>query len=86
MELLSTGVEERNKGSGRKKEMSVGKILGACYVRGFSLQGFFVHITEELLMYSLSGKLIINVWGVCLSYKLQTTFPSMNTSPNLYTQ
>jgi len=42
MELLSTGVEERNKGSGRKKERrDVRKMLGAYNIRGSSLQGFF---------------------------------------------
>jgi len=39
-------------------------------------------------MYSLSEKLIINLWGVCLSCKLQSTFPSMNMPPppSLHTQ
>ena len=80
MELLSTGVEDRNKGSGRKEEGGVGEMLGAYNVKVLHRRAFF-RITEELLMYSLSEKLIINLWGVCLSYKLQTTFPSMNMPP-----
>jgi hypothetical protein len=55
-------------------------MLGAYYIRVLHCRAFF-HITEELLMYSLSEKLIIKFWGVCLSCKLQPTFPSMNGLP-----
>ena len=41
MELLSTGVEERNKGSRRKKEGSVGKMLGAYNIRVLHCRAFF---------------------------------------------
>jgi len=45
MELLSTGVEERKKGSGRKKERKkegcVGKMLGACNIRVLHCRAFF---------------------------------------------
>ena len=43
MELLSTGVEERNKGSGRKKERGVGKMLGACNIRVLHCRAFLPH-------------------------------------------
>jgi len=41
MELLSTGVEERKKGSGRKKEGGAGKILGAYNIRVLHYRAFF---------------------------------------------
>lgn len=43
MELLSTGVEERNKGSGRKKEEGVGKMLGAYNMRLLHCRALFPH-------------------------------------------
>ena len=71
MEVMSIEVEER------KKEE---QMLGSYHIRFLHCRALF-HIIEELLMYSLSEKLIIKFWGVCLSYKVQTSFPSMNRLP-----